>query len=183
MKSPALSELLNEVTTQADFARMVGVSEAAVSGMVGSGVLVRGETAHEWIMSYCDHLREMAAGRASSGGLDLASERARLAAEQADRIAMQNKVTRGELAPVVLIERVLENAASKIAGVLDALPGVVRRRLPQLTADDIDAVRAEVSKVRNTVANMSLADLIVLGEEEEAEVPLVPDASAEEGAG
>jgi phage terminase Nu1 subunit (DNA packaging protein) len=72
---------------------------------------------------------------------------------------MQNAVTRGELAPVALIEEVLTKAASKVAGVLDAIPGMIRRRVPLLTADDIDLIAGEVAKARNTVAAMSLADL------------------------
>lgn len=148
-----------EVTTQADFAEIVGISEAAVSQMVADGVLVRGETAHEWIMTYCDRLREIAAGRAAAGGLDLATERAALAREQRERIWMQNAVTRKELTPTVALEQVLAGAAAKVAGVLDAIPGMVRRRVPQLAAADIDLIAAEVAKARNTVAAMSLADI------------------------
>mgnify|MGYP002127934598 CR=1 FL=1 len=51
-----------------------------------------------------------------------------------------------------LLEEVLTAAASKVAGVLDAIPGMVRRRVPQLTADDIDLIAGEVVKARNTVA-------------------------------
>jgi phage terminase Nu1 subunit (DNA packaging protein) len=96
---------------------------------------------------------------AASGDLDLATERARLAREQADKIAMQNAQTRRELAPVVLIEEVLTKAASKTAGILDAIPGMIRRRVPILTADDIGLIAGEVAKARNMVAAMSLADL------------------------
>ena len=108
---------------------------------------------------YIRRLREQAAGRAAQGDLDLATERAGLAKAQRERIEMQNAVTRGELAPVVLIEEVLTKAAAKTAGILDAIPGMVRRRVPQLTADDIDLIAGEVAKARNMVAAMSLADL------------------------
>lgn len=110
-------------------------------------------------VAYIRRLREQAAGRGGANVGELAAERARLASEQADKVAMQNAVTRGELAPVALIEEVLTKAASKVAGVLDAIPGMVRRRVPQLTADDIDLIAGEVAKARNTVAAMSLADL------------------------
>jgi len=152
-------EVLDAQISQAEFAEIIGVSQARVSQMVADGLLIRGDTALEWISAYCDNLREIAAGRAAGGGLDLATERARLAAEQADRISMQNAQTRSELAPVSLIEQVLVNAASRIVGILDAIPGAVRRRLPQLSAADIEMVGAEVAKARNTVASMSLDDL------------------------
>ncbi|MHB1360406.1 MAG: terminase small subunit [Rhodocyclaceae bacterium] len=95
---------------------------------------------------------------------DLVAERTRLAKEQADKMAMQNAVQRGELAPVALIEEVLTKAASKVAGILDAIPGMIRRRVPLLTADDIDRIAAEIAKARNRVAGMSLADLYAADE-------------------
>lgn len=145
--------------TQEAFGEMVGISQQTVSDLMARGVLVRDATSGEWLKSYCANLREMAAGRAASGGLDLATERARLAKEQADKVAMQNAVVRGELAPVVLIEEVLSKAASKVAGVFDAIPGMVRRRVPKLTSGDIDLIAGEIAKARNIVATMSLADV------------------------
>lgn len=93
------------------------------------------------------------------GDLDLVTERAALARAQRERIELQNAVTKGELAPVILLEEILTKAAAKVAGTLDAIPGMVRRRVPQLTADDIDLIAAEVAKARNTVAAMSLSDV------------------------
>ena len=138
---------------------MVGISQPAVSDLISRGVISDGSTAGEWLIAYCSHLREQAAGRAAEGGLDLATERARLAREQADKIAMQNAVTRNELAPVVLIEEVLTKAAARIAGIFDAIPGQVRRRFPDLKAETIDLIGGEVAKARNVVAAMSLDDL------------------------
>jgi phage terminase Nu1 subunit (DNA packaging protein) len=108
---------------------------------------------------YIRQLREQAAGRVAAGDLDLAGERARLAKEQADRVAMQNAVTRAELTPTVLLEQVLAKAAAKIAGVFDAIPGLVRRRVPTLAASDVDLIAGEIARARNTVAAMSLHDL------------------------
>ena len=110
-------------------------------------------------VAYVRRLREMAAGRYSGGDLDLVTERAMLAKAQRERIEMQNDVTRGDLAPVVLIEEVLTKAAGKVAGTLDAIPGMIRRRVAGLTADDIDLITGEIAKARNIVAKMSLADL------------------------
>lgn len=112
-----------------------------------------------WLRSYMMHLREQAAGRATIGDLDLATERAGLAKAQRERIEMQNAVTRKELAPVALITEVLAKTAAKIAGQFDAIPGLVRRRAPQFGADVIGMIAEEIAKVRNTVAQMSLADL------------------------
>ncbi|MDP2172007.1 MAG: terminase small subunit [Rhodocyclaceae bacterium] len=119
----------------------------------------RNSTIDQLRIAYIRRLREQAAGRAASGDLDLAGERARLAKEQADRVSMQNAVTRGELAPVILIEEVLTKAASKVAGIFDAIPGVIRRRLPALPEEALRLIADEIAKARNTVAKMSLADL------------------------
>lgn len=150
---------MDKQATQRQFADMIGVSESAVSGMVRDGVITSGQPVGSWLKDYCARLREQAAGRAATGDLDLAGERARLAKEQADKIAMQNAVTRLELAPVILIEEVLTKAASKISGVFDAIPGMVKRRVPNLRSEDIDLIAGEVAKARNIVAAMSLADI------------------------
>lgn len=121
-------------------------------------------------IAYIRELRDQAAGRASS---ELSVERARLAKEQADKVAMQNAVTRGELAPVVLIEEVLTKAASRVAGIFDAIPGMIRRRVPRLTTEELELVAGEIAKARNVVAGMSLADLNDDADQDKAEpVPL-----------
>lgn len=136
------------------------LSQGAVSQWMDRlGIDWRAAGLDEIRVAYIRELREQAAGRAAIGDLDLATERARLAKEQADKIAMQNAVSRGELAPVVLIEEVLTNAAAKVAGVLDAIPGMVRRRVPRLASDEIDLIAVEVAKARNVVASMSLDNL------------------------
>lgn len=150
---------LGQEVTQATFGKVVGISQPAVSDLLRRGVLRENAPLGEWLIDYCGHLREQAAGRQAAGDLDLATERARLASEQADKVAMQNAVARKELAPVSIIEEVLTKAASRIAGILDAIPGLVRRRVPALSADEIDLVAAEVAKARNRVAAMSLRDL------------------------
>jgi len=129
-------------------------------------------------VAYIRRLREIAAGRAAAGDLDLATERAALARAQREKIEMQNAVTRGELTPTALLEQVLAKAAAKIAGVLDAIPSMVRRRVTTLTAADVDLIAGEVAKVRNTVAAMSLADL---AEGDEADAAVSPAPIFEEG--
>ena len=133
-------------------------------------------------VAYIRELREQAAGRAAAGDLDLATERAGLAKAQRERIEMQNAVTRRELAPVVLIEEVLTKAASKTAGILDAIPGMIRRRVPILTADDIGLIAGEVAKARNMVAAMSLADLKDDDSADGSTPPGLPASAAEEDA-
>jgi phage terminase Nu1 subunit (DNA packaging protein) len=60
---------------------------------------------------------------------------------------------------VSLIEEVLSKAGSRIAGILDSIPGAVRRRVPSLSADEVTRIATEIARVRNIAAAVSLADL------------------------
>ena len=145
---------------QKDIAEHLDLSQQAVSAMLERlEIDWKAADLSDIRVSYIRHLREQAAGRATLGNLDLATERAGLAKAQRERIEMQNAVTRNELAPVILIEEVLTKAAAKVAGIFDAIPGMVRRRFPALTADVIDEIASEVARARNIVASISLADL------------------------
>lgn len=150
---------LSSPMTQAGFGDLVGITQPAVSELVRRKILPDGASADEWLLAYCDHLREMAAGRGGESGAELVAERARLAREQADKIAMQNAVTRGELAPAYVLEEVLSRAGARAARLLETIPGTLRRRLPQLTSDDIAVVTGIVAKARNLAAAMKLADV------------------------
>ncbi|WP_175472971.1 terminase small subunit [Duganella sp. OV458] len=150
---------LTKPMTQADFGSLVGISQQAVGNLVGRGVLDTGAPGLQVLHAYCSHLREQAAGRAASGDLDLAAERAGLAREQKIRVALQNAVTQKQLMPVALLEEILAKAGARVAGIFDAIPGAVRRRVPALPAEEITAIGAEIARVRNIVAGMSLADL------------------------
>lgn len=145
--------------TQRELADLLGVTQQAISLIEGNGVADRSMDLQSWLRSYTSHLRETAAGRLATGDLDLATERARLAKEQADRIAMQNAIQRRELAPVVLITEVLAKTGTRVAGILEAIPGQVRRRLPDLPASEVEAIQREIVKARNLCASIRLEDL------------------------
>lgn len=145
--------------TQQEFGDLVGISQPMVSELVSRSVLAAGESAAVWLLAYCAHMREIAAGRATNGDLDLATERARLAKEQADKIAMQNAITRREMAPTYLLEEVLAAAGAKVAAILDAIPAAIRRRNQNLTAADIECIAVEIAKARNLVAGLTLEDV------------------------
>lgn len=145
--------------TQAEFGALVGLSQPAVSGLLARGIICEGGTIGVWSAAYAAHLREQAAGRAAAGDLDLATERARLAKEQADKVAMQNAVSRGELAPVAAMEMVLAAVGAKVGKILDTIPGLVRRRVPGIGTDVLEAIAADIAKCRNMAASMRLDDL------------------------
>jgi len=82
-----------------------------------------------------------------------------LARRSVERIELQNAVTRGELAPVIVLEQVLAAAAARVAGIFDGIPGALRRR-SSLSLADLEFVTGEITKARNIVAGMTLADLV-----------------------
>lgn len=147
---------LQAIVTQDEFGNLVGISQPAVSGLMSRGVLREGGSAREWLLAYCGHLRETAAGRLASGGLDLATERAALAKAQRERIEMANAVTRREMAPVWVIAEVLARVGRQIASILEALPPAIKRRALSLTPDDLLEIEKEIVRARNLAASIKL---------------------------
>lgn len=148
-------DMLSSPVTQERFGDMVGVSQPVVSDLLARGILLAGQPAATWLRAYTKHLREQAAGRGADG--ELARERARLAREQADRVAMDNAVNRRELAPVSVLELVLAKMAGDVGSLLQGLVPRVRRRV-DLPGEALRILDEEVTKARNRAAAMTLAD-------------------------
>lgn len=168
--SPA-TDLEGQIT-QARFASLIGVSEAAVSKLVTAGVLKSEATGHQWLLDYCQRLREQAAGRLGDGsGADLPYERALLAREQRRGHEIKNAVALGKWAPIEILADVLANASAAIVDRLDQLPAAISRACPDLPAAARDAVMREVASARNEAARKtaSLTADMVLDEGEMAE--------------
>lgn len=129
---------------------MVGLSEARVSQLVSDQVIRRGDTAHEWLLGYCERLRDQAAGRAGgANGLDLVQERAALAREQRIAQALKNSVSKGEYAPVGLLADVLGRAASAVVDRMDQVDGQLRKACPDLPEDARTTVLTVLAGSRN----------------------------------
>jgi len=177
--------LLEQQISQAEFAEMIGVSEARVSQLVGDGVIVRGDSAHGWLVAYCERLRDQAAGRAGSevGGLDLVQERAALAREQREGQAIKNAVARKEYAPVGLLADVLGMASSAVVDRFDQLEGALRKACPDLPDEAKTTVQQVIAAARNEWIRSTerlVTDAIdaMLSAQDDDDMP----ADAEEGA-
>ena len=143
--------VLDQPVSQAEFAAMIGVSEARASQLVSEGVIVRGDTAREWLVAYCERLRDQAAGRLGegAGGLDLVQERAALAREQRIGQAIKNGVARKEYGPVGLLADVLGTAASAVVDRFDHLEGVLAKSCPDLPEEAKTSVLTVIADARN----------------------------------
>lgn len=142
--------VLQQPIAQAEFAELVGVSEARVSQLISEGVIARGDTAHGWLVGYCERLRDQAAGRmGETMGLDLVQERAALAREQREGQAIKNAVARKEYAPVGLLADVLGMAASAVVDRFDQLEGQLRKACPDLPDEAKITVQQVIAAARN----------------------------------
>ena len=143
---------------QADFGALVGITQQAVSAFVVQGVLVHGATGGEWLQAYCHRLREEAAGRKSNGGLDLVQERAGLAKSQREAQEIKNAVAKREFAPVALLSQVLASAAQSVSDQLDALPGILKKAVPDMPDAARDVIDQTCRSARNNwfVSTLSL---------------------------
>ncbi len=151
--------------TQAAFGDLVGISQPAVSDLLSRGIISAGEPAGAWLLAYCLHLRNEAAGRSNFG---LANERAQLARAQRERVEMANEVTRRNLAPVLLLETALARVGRQIIGIFDAIPVELKRRFG-LDSKELEFVVSELAKARTLAAAIKLEDLD-LDEQEIADV-------------
>lgn len=145
-----LTDSLQVQVSQEEFGGLVGISQQKVSQLVNDGVLARNATALQWLQSYCDRLREMAAGRGSeAGGLDLVQERAALAREQRIGQAIKNGVARGEYAPISALAEVLAVASQSVAERFEGLPALLRTVCPDLPDAARLAIETAIADARN----------------------------------
>lgn len=148
--------MLDRILTQVEFAELVGIGQPAVSDLQRRGVLRPNVTGASWLRAYCEQLREQAAGRAGT----LAENRAALDNERRIEIAMRNAIKRKEFAPVSALSEVLAKVGRQVAGTLDGIGPAIRLRWPDVTAEQLRLVDAEIAKARNLAAGISLDQLV-----------------------
>lgn len=157
---------LDAPATQQQIAELIGVTQQAVSEMMGRGVMSSGMTMRSALMAYTNHIRLMAAGRDG----DLARERAELTRVQRERQEIKLALERAEAAPVVVIEQVLATIGRLVSGKLEPLAGQIHKLCPQLTPEALVKVQAAISEACDQAVSASI-DALVEPEEEQAEAP------------
>lgn len=144
-----------EPVTQADFADWIGVTQQAVSDMVGRGVLQPGQSLKEWIRAYCNHMRGVASGRGSDA--ELAKERAHATRVARERNEIKLAVDLGQFAPVTGLELVLATVGGTVAARLEALMPKLHKLCPELTPQAVALGQREVKQACDEAAAASLA--------------------------
>ncbi len=107
-----MTDYLEQKATQAEFARLVGISQQAVSKQLDKGAIHAGETLREWLLQYCNHLRDQAAGRGGSQQESLASAKT----EEAEVKTALNRLTYQERLGTLILGDDVGYALSDWAG-------------------------------------------------------------------
>lgn len=141
---------LDKRATSTGFGLLVGITEPAVAKHRKSGVLPVDGTYREWLIAYCEHMR-------NGDSFALTVARARLAEEQADRVAMENAVSRGTLAPRSAMEEAIADGARQAVAILDGVPAMVKRASATIKARDLAVVKREIDKAREAIAAITLS--------------------------
>ena len=152
---------LNTKATQTKFADLVGVTQQAISKQLDKGILQAGQTYKTWLKSYCEHLRETAAGRGGSHQENsaLANIREKTASAQLKELDFHEKtkalVPVNEIEPMlanwaVLARSEVTNAVSKITTNLESKHNI------EIEQDLVDEqLGAAFAAIANYPANLS----------------------------
>lgn len=103
---------LDQVATQSGFADLVGVTQPAIAKLVEKDVLRRGLSFRAWLESYCQNLRDQAAGRGASNQVQLNEAKIEESTVKTALNRLQYYEKIGELISAADCERVLREWAS-----------------------------------------------------------------------
>lgn len=139
-------------------ARLLNLTPRRIQQLAVEGVIPKDERGKYLLIpavqQYVKYLQEKVGG--GSGVADLSTQRARLAKEQADKVARENAVRTGQLIPADELTRALSAVAGQAIPILEALPGQIRLQNPTVTTSVLKTVEMEVVKLRNLWADITL---------------------------
>jgi phage terminase Nu1 subunit (DNA packaging protein) len=160
------------MATQIEVGTHIDLSDRQVRALVADGVLPASKGAggldiDACRLAYIRYLRGMNSGQVRQAapdedpGIDplaeakLTQERLRLTSAQAEAQELKNQVTRRRLIPVEAFTFILAKVAPAISSTCDTLPLVLRRRHPDVQTRFIDTAEREMTKIRNTCAQLA----------------------------
>lgn len=150
------------MATQLEIAEHLDLSERKVRDLMSNGILERDASLDDCRIRYIRHLREVAAGRKSEDpeALDLTAERARLAKEQADNMALKNNTLRGELIPAEIViaggQAIVSAAKAKLLGI----HAKVRSRHPDISDAATTEIEAQIREALEELGNDGLPESV-----------------------
>lgn len=150
---------LTKPCTQAEFGELVGISRQRVGFLVKEGALTDGATAHEWLLAYCQQLRDGAAGRGEEVD-SLTKERALQVRVARERDEIRLAVDRAEFAPVAVLEQALSTLGGRIVSVLRPVHLEVQKLVPDLPPEAVAAIEKRVQQACAAAETASLETLV-----------------------
>lgn len=140
------------------FGALVGVTAQTISGHVAAGTLKKGAPLRDWLLCL------YASQSSGKGGhsADLATQRARLAKEQADKIERENAVQRGELIPASTAFAVTARCNALINDRVSSLPKrvMLRSKAPdEALQAETEELAAYARHIMATIPDEVLAEL------------------------
>lgn len=141
-------------------AKLFNLTERRVQQLSKEGVIPKAERGkYELIgavQGYVRYLQERSQGRSTTGGFDLAQERAHLAREQRLIATLKREQIERKQAPVELLTLALARASSQVAASLDAMVPKIKRRAPELPTSALLVVEEEIAAARNVAAGVTI---------------------------
>jgi terminase small subunit / prophage DNA-packing protein len=144
--------LIKDTASAAELGVLLGISTRAVRDHAQRGVIPKTPRGRyrllEAVPAYCAHMRSLLTSKGGEAAvLSGTSERARLASEQADAVALKNAIARGALLDAAATEREWTSILAGVrAGVL-AASSRIGQRLPHIDLSDIAEIDAELRAV------------------------------------
>ena len=129
--------------------RLLGVGKPALNELHARGIVVRGGKRGTYdleasVSGYCEHLREMAAGRGGDAGADA---RARLGAAQASLAEVRAGQLSGELVEAAAVEAFWRSKLKAFRNRVLAVPGRVRDLKPRQSVTLTQELRAALTEL------------------------------------
>lgn len=157
------------MATIAEVADHIDVNTRTAADLVARGVITKSTRSSYDLnvarVEYIRHLREVAAGREAAqalppGKIDGEQERARKDKEAADRLELQNAVTRGELAPLAEMVSAVTSAFARVRAKILTIPSKVAPLVVGETSTVVvrDVVKNEVHNALEELAGTRLRD-------------------------
>jgi DNA-binding XRE family transcriptional regulator len=141
---------LDRPMTQTDFAVLVGVSKQAVGGQIRKGALLKNQTAREWLLAYCDHLRKVSAGRSGGDQTSLTEARIEESQEKVKTLRQKRLTEAGDL--IILDD--MEAAILEI-------PSLFQSSIISAGSDIVDAIESKYGiELDETMVNKPLGDAL-----------------------
>lgn len=159
------SDLLPGELDARQLGALLGCSDRTIRELRERGVISTGTTRGRFpaaaaVRAIVSHYREVAAGRRNKAGqgFDLVTERARLAAAQADRAELELAHRRGELVDGKAIRLAYVGMVTAARNRLRAIPTKAKTIIPTLAVADVETLETLIDEALTELAEGKEAD-------------------------